>query len=366
MIHDWEGRVTRLSPHYPPSELSQEANSCYEQLLLKLKNKEVNHLTFDKRKSGMLLHPSLVDQELTLDNPVVKKFLERLKSAPEAEFEALIAESPVLNFMARSEYLQELIECKQHAIGFVESLPVAKAIKIMLKRKGIDTRFYRSTGLDQDDKKNRLDWFKDGSKGPKFLLLTYRSGGTGFSLPEADQVWLIDKDYNPGKIKQAIYRAKRVGHAKVVKVIEAKHPLFSSHHVDAILDNKENFFEFLFGNFNSCQDHFRSWVQFLVGLNYHKILYSRKDKKAAAEDVSAIQDAASTIVNSIPEEELIAGVERVKPQLPPPALPAVTRVGIASRDILRLSPFSQNNGLQHLLNPAIPGLALNSMLLLTV
>ena len=292
-------------------------------------------------------------QELKLDNPEVKKFIDRLKNATPAEFDALVAESPVLSFMSQSEHLQELIDGKKQAIGFVESIVVAKAIKVVLKRKGIDTKFYRSTGLDQDDKEKRLKWFKNGSEGPKFLLLTYGSGGTGFSLPEADQVYLIDSHYNPGKIKQAIYRAKRVGHAKVVKVIKPKHSVFSSHHVGAILDNKENFFEFLFGNFETYQDHFRSWVEFLVGLNYHKILNARKNNQTALKEVAEIQEIATNIVNSVPEEELAAGVGRVRPQCPPQPFSAVARAGLAAERALQPQPLAEvnvNQGPQPLTN----------------
>ena len=257
VITDWERRVTTLVEIEAPFVLNETVAKRYEELLAQMKSKQINQLVFDKRKARLLLHPSLEDHELVLDNPAVKCFIDRLKKAEGKELDDLIAESPYLSFMTNSEMMKNLIDGKKQAIGFVENIAVAKAIKVVLRKKGIVTKFYRSTGLKDEQKKKRLEWFKNGEDGPKFLLLTYGSARRmGFSLPEADQVWLIDDHYNPGKIKQAIYRAKGVGHAKTVEVIKPKHQIFSSHHVGAILDNKENFFDFLFSKFDSCQDHF--------------------------------------------------------------------------------------------------------------
>jgi SNF2 family DNA or RNA helicase len=100
-------------------------------------------------------------------------------------------------------------------------------------------------GLDLNQRDTITTEFRN-SKGPYVLFMSYKAGGVGLNLQEADTVVLFDRWWNPATEEQAIHRAHRLGRTRPLHVLKFLVLDTVEERIEQVLDRKRDIFRQLF------------------------------------------------------------------------------------------------------------------------
>ncbi|MGB7441613.1 MAG: DEAD/DEAH box helicase [Coleofasciculaceae cyanobacterium] len=104
------------------------------------------------------------------------------------------------------------------ALIFTQFAEWGKLLKPYLEEKlGIETLFLYGATRKQA-REEMVDRFQNDPEGPRIMILSLKAGGTGLNLTRANNVFHIDRWWNPAVENQATDRAFRIGQTRNVQV----------------------------------------------------------------------------------------------------------------------------------------------------
>jgi len=137
------------------------------------------------------------------------------------------------------DILENIYENNEKALIFTQYREMGNILKEMLKERFDEEVLFYHGGLNRKQRDEIIDKFKE--KG-KFLILTYKAGGFGLNLTEANNIIHYDLWWNPSVERQGEDRSYRIGQEKDVIVYRLITSNTFEEKIDNILKEKEELY----------------------------------------------------------------------------------------------------------------------------
>lgn len=201
--------ATEISLHMTP-EMQKTYEKVKEELLIELRGEE------SFISSGLVRMMRLLQ---FTSNPKLFK-----SSLPNLKFEALY------------DLLQGT---EERFVIWTRFVDTANALCQFLEQKGITYRCVTGAIKDAKVRYELAEEFQNDSS-IKCFIGTIKAVGEGLNLYQATKVVFIDREWAPGRNKQAIFRIYRKGQTKAIQVIDIRYQHTLDAYVEKVLDKKRD------------------------------------------------------------------------------------------------------------------------------
>jgi SNF2 family DNA or RNA helicase len=221
-------------------------------------------------KLEMKVYCSLMPEQATLYEAVVRDMLEQIESADGIKRKGLVLSSltklkqicnhpahflgdhsPLGNRSGKlarlEEMLDEVVAVDDRALVFTQYAEWGRELQTYLReRLGKDVLFLHG-GTPRHIRDRLVNRFQNDRRGPPIFILSLKAGGTGLNLTRASHVFHYDRWWNPAVEQQATDRAFRIGQTRNVQV----HKYISSgtmeERIDDMIESKRQLAEQIVG-----------------------------------------------------------------------------------------------------------------------
>ncbi|HEX6509614.1 MAG TPA: DEAD/DEAH box helicase [Chloroflexota bacterium] len=221
-------------------------------------------------KLEMKVYTSLMPEQATLYEAVVKDMLEQIESSEGIKRKGLVLSSltklkQICNHPAHflgdgsaldtrsgklarlTEMLDEVVAAGDHALVFTQYAEWGRLLQSYLREHLGKDVIYLHGGTPRHIRERLVNRFQNDRRGPPVFILSLKAGGTGLNLTRANHVFHYDRWWNPAVEQQATDRAFRIGQTRNVQV----HKLISSgtleERIDDMIEGKRQLAEQIVG-----------------------------------------------------------------------------------------------------------------------
>jgi SNF2 family DNA or RNA helicase len=207
-------------------------------------------------KLEMKVYTSLMPEQATLYEAVVRDMLEQIESAEGIQRKGLVLSSltklkQICNHPAHflgdnsllanrsgklarlEEMLEEVVAAGDHALVFTQYAEWGRQLQTYLRERLGKEILYLHGGTPRHIRDRLVNRFQNDRRGPQVFILSLKAGGTGLNLTRANHVFHYDRWWNPAVEQQATDRAFRIGQTQNVQV----HKLISSGTLEERIDD---------------------------------------------------------------------------------------------------------------------------------
>jgi SNF2 family DNA or RNA helicase len=207
-------------------------------------------------KLEMKVYTSLMPEQATLYEAVVRDMLEQIDSAEGIQRKGLVLSSLTklkqicnhpAHFLADNsvlanrsgklarleEMLEEVVAAGDHALVFTQYAEWGRQLQTYLRERLGKEVLYLHGGTPRHIRDRLVSRFQNDRRGPQVFILSLKAGGTGLNLTRANHVFHYDRWWNPAVEQQATDRAFRIGQTQNVQV----HKLISSGTLEERIDD---------------------------------------------------------------------------------------------------------------------------------
>jgi SNF2 family DNA or RNA helicase len=221
-------------------------------------------------KLEMKVYTSLLPEQATLYEAVVKDMLQQIEEARGIQRKGLVLSSltklkQICNHPAHflgdhsslggrsgklarlEEMLDEVVSAGDYALVFTQYAQWGHELQTYLREHLGRDVIYLHGGTPRHVRDRLVNRFQNDRRGPPVFILSLKAGGTGLNLTRASHVFHYDRWWNPAVEQQATDRAFRIGQTRNVQV----HKLISSgtleERIDDMIESKRQLAEQIVG-----------------------------------------------------------------------------------------------------------------------
>jgi SNF2 family DNA or RNA helicase len=192
-------------------------------------------------KLEMKVYTSLMPEQATLYEAIVKDMLEQIESSVGIQRKGLVLssltklkqvcnhpahflgdQSPLDNRSGKlarlTEMLDEVVAAGDHALVFTQYAEWGRLLQTFLRERLGKDVIYLHGGTPRHIRERLVHRFQNDRRGPPVFILSLKAGGTGLNLTRANHVFHYDRWWNPAVEQQATDRAFRIGQTRNVQV----------------------------------------------------------------------------------------------------------------------------------------------------
>lgn len=207
-------------------------------------------------KLEMKVYTSLMPEQATLYEAVVRDMLQQIESAEGIQRRGLVLASltklkQICNHPAHfmgdrsalagrsgklarlEEMLDEVVAAGDRALVFTQYAEWGRELQSYLRERLGKDVIYLHGGTPRHLRDRLVSRFQNDRRGPPIFLLSLKAGGIGLNLTRANHVFHYDRWWNPAVEQQATDRAFRIGQTQNVQV----HKLISSGTLEERIDD---------------------------------------------------------------------------------------------------------------------------------
>ena len=192
-------------------------------------------------KLEMKVYTSLLPEQATLYEAVVRDMLQQIESAEGIQRKGLVLSSltklkQICNHPAHflgdrsplaqrsgklarlEEMLDEVVAADDRALVFTQYAEWGRELQIYLRERLGKDVLYLYGGTPRTVRDRLVSRFQNDRRGPPVFILSLKAGGIGLNLTRASHVFHYDRWWNPAVEQQATDRAFRIGQTRNVQV----------------------------------------------------------------------------------------------------------------------------------------------------